>query len=133
MGAPVLGIHVSDGPDRLDPAGWVGWYVDRFLVVLLDTPDGFAQRAMQRRVVGEVLPDGLVDAIELTLDDAFFRFAPGREQNVAVTNGEIGFRPRHGFGRHAKTTVQALRRGLNSLVYSIADQIERGVDQDDPK
>ena len=72
--------------------------------------------AMYRGVTFGVLRRGLdpsdtesvarvADGIELSVDDAFFRFPPGHEQDVAVANREVGFGPRYGFGREAKTAV----------------------------
>ena len=133
MGTPFLRVHFGHGFYRLHPTRRVRRYIDRLLVVFFDAADRFTQRAMQRRVVGEVLANRLVDAIELALDDAFFRLAAGRKQDVAVACLKAFFRARHGFGRNLEAAVQCLRRGLDGFVGRVAYQIERGDDQNDPK
>ena len=58
-------------------------------------PDGFAQAAMQVRVVSEILAHRLADAHELALDDALLRFAARGEQHLAVALREPRLRMRH--------------------------------------
>ena len=119
--------------DGLHPTGRVRRYVDCFLVIFLNASDGFAERAMQRRVVGKILANTLIDTIKLTLDDAFFGFLAGRQQNVAVAYRQSGLRARNSLGRNPETTVQALRRCLDGLVCRAANEIESRYNQDDPE
>ena len=82
--AAVLRLELGDGFDGAHPAGRFRRYFHRVLVILLDLRDGFAQAAMQRRVVREVLAHALADAHELALDDALLRFAARREQHLTI-------------------------------------------------
>ena len=83
--------------------------------------------AMQRRVVGEVLANRLVDAIELALDDAFFGLPACGEQHVAIARARLFSDRDTALDAIAKAAVQASRRGLNRLaVRSAAYEVKRG-------
>ncbi len=82
--AAVLRLELRDGFDGLHPARRIRRHVHRALMIPLDLRDRLAQRAMQMRIVREILADGLADAHELALDDALLRFAAGGEQHFAI-------------------------------------------------
>ena len=133
LAASFLGVHLSNGFDRLDPTRWIRWDIDRFLVIFLDATDGFAQRAMQRRVVGEIFANGIVDAIEFTFDDAFFRLAAGRQQNVAVACLKTAFGSGYRFRSNPKAAVQAAHRSLDGLMCCVANEVQCGSNQNNPE
>ena len=59
-----------------------------FCLVLLDTDDGFAQGAVQGRVVGEVLAYRIADTDKFALDDALLCLSAGRKQHFAIAGGK---------------------------------------------
>ena len=70
-------VDFGDRLDRFYPARRIRRYVDRLLMIVFDTTDRLVQRAMQCRVVGQVLTHGVINAVELAFDDPFLGFAPG--------------------------------------------------------
>jgi hypothetical protein len=130
------GIAVEgDVGDRLhgvDPARRGRRHLGALGVVLLDLGDLLAQAPLQRRALGEVPVDRGVDALELALDDALRRLAPGRQQDFPVAGAQAFLGPHHRARHEPETPAQHPGQRRDHPVGRLPGEVERGGEQQEP-
>ena len=76
---------------------------------------------------------GLVDPIELALDDAFLGLAAGSEQDFAVTFVHAPLGAHDGFGCKAERATEGFRNAVDCVVRGRPRQVERRHRERDPE
>ena len=133
LDASLARIEIGNRLDRFYPTGRIRRYVDGLLVVFLDAADRLAQVTMQGREVREVFSHGVIDSIELALDDPLLRLATRGEQHVTVAGCKVSLRARNGPRRDPKALVQRQCCRLDGRMRRRTNQVKRRNDQDDPE
>ena len=98
-----------------------------------DAIDRLGQIAMQRGEIGQILPDRIVDAIKLALDDALFRFLTGSEQHLSIALRQLALGVMHGERCGTEHFLRSSAHRKDELVCRWPREVERRDDEHDPQ
>src|SRR5712675_760211 len=88
LSSRVACVELGHDPDRVGPAGRLGWDFCRLLLVLSDPEDRLTQPALHLWIARQVLAYRFAHAREFAFDNALLRLAARREQDRAIARHE---------------------------------------------